>query len=246
MDRRKGIHHLGQAALDLLLPPRCPACNLVSDTRHTGGFCDACWQSVVQVTDACRRCGQPETGALCRRCRRAPPPFVGAGAPLVYGGQLALAIQRVKYGGASHLCGELGRFMSRHLQRLQHQQQLQHPRWAIPVPLHRRRLAARGFNQAALLARAAVRGTGIGVHFDLLRRVRDTPSQAGLDHEQRRRNLAGAFVVPAARRRQLSGRDLLLVDDVMTTGATAAACAQALLEAGARRVHVLTLARAVP
>jgi predicted amidophosphoribosyltransferase len=105
---------------------------------------------------------------------------------------------------------------------------------------------ARGYNQAALLARQALRDTGVRIHFDLLRRVRNTRSQAGLDPRTRRRNVDGAFAVVPRRARAVAGSRILLVDDVLTTGATAGSCALALLDAGAERVLVLTLARVVP
>jgi len=162
---------------------------------------------------------------------------------LIYGGQLAVAIQRVKYAGQSQLCQTLGRAQRRILTLGGMSERVD---LALPVPLHRRQLIRRGFNQAALLCRAAVRGTGIRARYDLLRRHRETSRQAGSSLARRQRNVEHAFVVPPGRRPPLLGGRVLLVDDVMTTGATVAACARALYAAGAVEVHVLTLARAVP
>ena len=112
----------------------------------------------------------------------------------------------------------------------------------VPVPLTRWRLLSRRFNQAAILAQELARQTGLGLDPQLLRRTRFTKTQVGLTHDQRRRNVAGAFSVPRNRRASLEGRNVLLVDDVITTGATAEACARALKRAGASRVDVLSLA----
>jgi ComF family protein len=115
----------------------------------------------------------------------------------------------------------------------------------VPVPLHPRRLAARQFNQASLLVRMA-RGPNAPTVREWLDRVRDTPSQSTLDARSRRRNVRGAFAVPRSARAEVRGAHLVLVDDVLTTGATATACARALLAGGAARVDLLVLARAVP
>lgn len=233
---------LWQAALDLLLPLRCPACDSI-DRSQPGrlGFCELCWHSVEPVFEPCQRCGVPEAAPLCGRCRGALPGFDSARAPLLYGGQLAVAIQRAKYNDQSQLCSVLGRGLRRILMGgLAERVDL-----ALPVPLHRRQLARRGFNQAALLCRAAVKGTGLRAHYGLLLRRRETPRQAGSSLLQRRNNVAGAFGVDPGGRGPIAGRRVLLVDDVMTTGATAEACSAALYEAGAAEVHVLTLARAV-
>jgi ComF family protein len=153
----------------------------------------------------------------------------------VYGAQVAVALRNIKYRGAAHACGPLGRLLTP-LLRTGGPVDL-----VVPVPLHPRRLRERGYNQAALLARAAIRGTGLEICFRALRRERWTDSQAALGRAARQENLRGAF---AGNRSVVSGGRILLVDDVLTTGATGIACSDALLEAGAREVQVVTVARA--
>lgn len=228
----------GRCALDLVLPPRCPGCNgLDVSVQNPAGFCLLCWQAVIEVSNPCPRCALPDEAPLCVTCSRDPHLFATASAPLIYGGQLAVAIQRIKYGRASHFCQPLGAHLGSMIAFMDPVDLM------VPVPLHRSRLRKRGFNQATLLARGAARESGLSLQVDLLVRQRDTPSQAELSPEVRQQNVRGAFVVRGSACR---GQRILLVDDVMTTGATASACTLALLEAGAKEVHVLTLARAVP
>ncbi len=224
---------LFSAALDLLLPPRCTACAAVVASAETP-FCELCWQSVLLVDRACPRCGLPGQQVLCPHCARVPPPFSTARAAVEYGGQAAVAIRQLKYGGRSYLARPLATLLGPTLAGLRP------PDVVLPVPLHRRRLRHRGYNQAAELTNALVRGKGLRVSFNALRRDRDGGSQASLGRHQRLENLRGAFTASGQR---VGGARVLLVDDVMTTGATATACAEALLEAGAREVEVLTLAR---
>lgn len=222
-----------QAAAQLLLPDRCVACSTL--IQGSWPFCGLCSVSVHQVERPCLRCGLPDAAPLCGWCRAWPPPFAAARAPLVYGGQAAVAVRRAKYGGMSHLCRPLGQLL-----RLCGGDP--GGRLVVPVPLHPRRLRQRGFNQATLLARQlAPRPGQPGLDCRALTRVQHTPSQAALDRHQRLDNLRQAF---AASRPRVGGHRVLLVDDVMTTGATATACAETLLGAGAVEVQVLTLTRA--
>ena len=221
-----------RAALDLILPPRCAACAIPLLSHEP--FCELCWQSVVPLEGGCPRCGIPDHTGLCERCRQAPPPFISARSPLLYGGQLAVAIRLLKYSGRSYLARPLASLLGPALD-------LSGPRpVVVPVPLHPRRLRRRGYNQAAVLALELARTTGLQVRHEGLVRRRDTHSQVRLSRQARLQNLRGAFLArPAAVR----GARVLLLDDVMTTGATATACAEALCDAGARQVRVLTLAR---
>jgi ComF family protein len=220
--------------LTLLFPERCPACDELTPGR---GLCSTCAQSLYPTAPCCPVCAQPQTAdLLCRRCRAVPPPFERVVAPFRFGGELAQALRRFKYGGPRgagrpELARALGALLAPALAAVEADV-------LVPVPLHRGRLRMRGFAQAHVLAAATRAATPLAA--GLLVRARATEVQAGLGRLARRRNVAGAFVAdPAAR-----GRRILLVDDVVTTGATAAACARALRAAGAAAVVVAALARA--
>jgi ComF family protein len=221
-----------ESLVELLVPARCAACSRALDVDKP--FCEVCRQSVVALGEACPRCAQPGAPRLCAECRRAPPAFASATAPHQYGGQLAVALLRLKYARAGHLARPLGALLAPALRRLRDDRP---GILVVAVPLHPRRLRQRGYNQSALLAGEAL---GESPASGLLERVRPTAGQAGLDRAQRRRNLRGAFRADP----RVGGREVLIIDDVLTTGATAGACAEALLAAGARAVHVLVLARA--
>jgi ComF family protein len=232
-------------ALDLLYPPRCPACDVF--TEPESALCTTCEISLYPVDAACVRCGDPMAPGAgpvqCRRCWRRPPPFLSLAAPYLYGGQLAVAVQRLKYGRRPDIARTLAPLLGPALER-----------WAtdadllVPVPLHWRRQARRGFNQAGLLLDEARRRHApqrrVPVDVVSLRRIRATLAQAGLSAPDRERNLARAFAVQPRRRSRVQGQRILLVDDIATTGATMAAAARALLDAGAREVRGLCLARA--
>ena len=224
---------LFSAALDLLLPHRCAAC-ATPMTSPEPPFCELCWQSVLLIDRACDRCGLPGDQGLCPTCRRRPPLFSMARSAVEYGGQLAVAIRLLKYGGRSYLGRPLASLLSPRLP------ELQPVDLVLPVPLHPSRLRHRGYNQAALLVSELARTRELQVSYSALKRHRDTWIQASLSRDLRLENLRGAFAAAGPRVR---GARVLLVDDVMTTGATAAACTEALLHAGAEEVKVLTLAR---
>jgi len=208
----------------LLWPAQCAACAEVVD--EGAAFCAACACGIDPVGPACARCAQPAERALgaCARCAAAPPAFASARAVGRYGGPLAEAILRLKHGRRLEVAAPLGALLAAAAPAHD---------VVVPVPLARGRLAARGFDQAGELARAM---GGRVVH--ALARVRETPPQEGGPAE-RAANVRGAFQLRAA----VAGRRVLLVDDVMTTGATAGACARVLRRGGAREVHVLTVAR---
>lgn len=211
---------LASMALDLvaafLAPPRCAACD--APVARLAVFCAAC-ASTVQPAD------HADDGAL---------------AAFVYGGAVAEAITRLKYGARPDLARPLSDLLWSAIAR----RAARMPRSLVvaPVPLHPVRLAERGFNQSALLARPVARRLGAPFVPLALARVRDTPRQAALGRDARLGNVAGAFTVRQAHR--LRGRAVLLVDDVRTTGATLDACARATLEAGAAWVGTAVLARA--
>lgn len=233
-----------QAIVDLLFVPHCAAC----DVRVEPGvaLCATCEVSLYELGAACPRCAEPLPHAgggavACERCRAAPPPFSSAHAPYRYGGELAWALQRLKYEGRADIARTLAPLLAPALARVVAQTGVD---LAVPVPLHWRRLSSRGFNQAALLLGHAARGLTLEVDRASLRRGRATAAQSGLRLRQRADNVAGAFAVPRRRWARVAGRRVLCMDDVMTTGATLGACAQALLAAGAREIVVFCAARA--
>ena len=228
--------------VDLLFPPSCPGCD--HETRGAS-LCHACLEEIARPSSPlCPVCGIPFSGRgpdhPCDRCRKRRPRFERAGAAATYdaeqsSGRLASALFRYKYGREVVLARPLGELLAERCP-LPPQYDV-----IMPVPLHRTRLRWRGFHQALLLARPLARRWNVELDAFALRRTRPTAPQVGLDDAGRRRNIAGAFAVqwaPAIRR-----RSILLVDDVLTTGATADECARTLRAAGARRVDVLVLAR---
>jgi ComF family protein len=226
--------------LDVVYAPACAACD--EPIAAGAGLCEACAVSLVPLAARCPRCARPVAGpvdVMCRRCRREPPPFAGIAAPFVYGGELAAALRRLKFGGRRDVARTLAPLLAPHLAEVAAGCDL-----IVPVPLHWRRMARRGFNQAALLVRHARTVSSPPVDQLSLRRVRATAPQTGLDARARRQNVAAAFAVGSRRRARVAGRRVLLVDDIVTTGATMAAAAAALLAAGARSVDGFCAARA--
>jgi ComF family protein len=230
--------------LDFALPPRCPCCGAITAEPHR--FCLSCWRSLVFLGDpCCGRCGLPFAypggggEALCGRCLAEPPPFDRLRAAVVYGDVSRQVALRLKYSGRPGLAETLAHFMKRHLGPGEGNRLL------VPVPLHRWRIWKRGYNQAALIASALSRRTGLPAGLDLLERTRATPPLRGLGRRERALAVRGAFKVPARSSGRVAGRRILLVDDVYTSGATAAACARALKRSGAASVEVLCWARVV-
>lgn len=230
------------AALDVVLPPLCMACRTPVDAR--GLLCPECWGGVDFIAAPyCETCGSPfpydeGEGAICARCAASPPHFERARAAMRYDTVARRIVAGFKYADRLHLVPALAAWLARSGDVLLAEADL-----LVPVPLHRRRLFARRFNQSAVLALALSRRSGVPAAVGALVRHRATPSQTGLNRAQRARNVGGAFRVPEKERTTVADSRIVLVDDVLTTGATADACARTLLRAGARRVDVLTLAR---
>lgn len=230
--------------LDLLLPPRCAACDNAVSVQ--GQLCTACFIRTTFVTAPfCAHCGVPfafiEQGGvemLCPGCRAHPPRFRQARAALRYDEQGRRLILPLKHGDRLELAQILAPIMTRAAAEL-----LARADALVPVPLHRRRLFRRKYNQAAVLAHAVGRLAGRPVFPDGLIRIRRTAPLDDKSPEERDREVAGSIAVRLSRLGQITGRTVLLIDDVMTSGATANACADALLQAGAVAVDVLVAAR---
>ena len=225
-------------ALDFALPPRCAACGTIVDDVHS--FCADCWRQIDFLGDSgCSSCGLPLQGtdaASCGACLAKPPRIARTRAAVAYDDlSRGLAI-RLKYGRKVAIARTMARYMA--------------PLVAtgddavlVAVPLHRGRLWRRGFNQSALVAREISRRLDIAANPFLIRRVKRTPPLKGMSFVQRRKTVAGAFKVPD--KSAIQGRTIILVDDVLTTGSTAEACARTLKRAGAARVELISWARVV-
>ncbi len=228
--------------LDFALPPRCPGCGAVTEAPHR--FCLDCWSSLTFLGEpCCIRCALPfdyEAGQYvqCGACLATPPGFDRLRAAVVYGDISRKVALKLKYGGRPGVAETMARFMARHLAAAE-------GTLVVPVPLHRWRIWRRGYNQSALIAAALARRAGLETRLDLIRRVKRTPPLRGMGPRERRDTVRGAFRVEPRDREAVKGREVLLVDDVYTSGATANACAGALRRAGAARIEVLCWARVV-
>ena len=233
-----------RSTADFLWPPR----SLVSRERGTGKgpLAPHEFGKIHFLTGTvCNRCGIPlgheaGEGAVCAACIARPPRWDRARAAFVYNAASRRLVLDLKRSGRRDGLATFGGWMAQAGRSLLDETDL-----IVPVPLHYVRLAGRGFNQSAWLASAVGRRTGVPIQVDALKRTRRTPTQGGLSARARRRNVAGAFAVRPRRAGLVEGKRVLLVDDVLTTGATLSACTRALKRAGARHVDVLVLARVV-
>ncbi|HVY12183.1 MAG TPA: ComF family protein, partial [Alphaproteobacteria bacterium] len=238
------LKNAAQHCLNVLLPPLCLSCDAL--VERTQGFCGKCWSDLHFIAAPfCASCGLPfEYAALmpdnaqCGACIAEPPLFKQARAALNYDDASRELILPFKSHDRTDYAPAFARLMQQAGGAL-----LQASDIIIPVPLHPFRLFTRRYNQAALLALALGRLSRKPVRLQALRRRKSTPSQGHLSRAQRRQNVAGAFRVAPHEKKNLQGRSVLLIDDVLTTGATANACAKELLKAGAKDVRVLALAR---
>lgn len=241
---RGGFRAALRFALDVALPPLCPSCR---EPLGDGiGLCAACWSKLTLIEKPyCARLGIPFAfdggpGLLSMEAIAHPPAYDRARAAVRYDEVARALVLSFKYGDRLDLAPMMGRWMARAGREL-----LGDADALLPVPLHWRRLWARRFNQAAALAGAIAENCGVPVLHGGIKRVRATPQQVGLSKEQRADNVQGAFRVPADRKADIAGKRLVLIDDVLTSGATADTCARALLRAGAAHVDVLVFARVV-
>jgi len=237
-----GARTLLRAALDLALPPLCAACRAPVDSK---GLCPACWSKLSFITRPyCERLGipfvyDPGAGVLSMEAIADPPAYNRARAAVRFDEISRALVHALKYGDRLELAPMMGRWMSHAGREL-----LADANALVPVPLHWRRLWARRFNQAAMLAATISVESGVpGAAAAALRRVKATAQQVGLTRAERAANIQGAFRVPDEGKAAVVGRRLVLVDDVLTSGATVEGCARALLRAGAANVDVLIFAR---
>jgi ComF family protein len=230
-------------AVDVALPRLCPACREpVSDA----GLCAPCWSRLSFIAPPyCERLGTPfpfdaGKGLLSMEAIADPPAYGRARAAVRYDDVAQTLVQAFKYGDRLDLAPVMGRWMTNAGREI-----LAGADAIVPVPLHWRRQWARRFNQSALLAEVISKASTVPVAYSALKRVKATPQQVGLSQSARAANVQGAFRVPPDGRPEVAGRRLILVDDVLTSGATVDTCARALLRAGAVNVDVLVFARVV-
>jgi ComF family protein len=234
----------GRLVLDAALPPLCPACR--RPVADDGGLCPGCWSQLSFITPPyCERLGipfayDPGPGILSMQAIADPPAYGRARAAVRYDEIARTLVHKLKYGDRLDLAPTLGRWMVHAGGAL-----LAEADALVPVPLHWRRLWVRRFNQSAILAEVIAARSAVPVTHAALARVKATRQQVGLTASERALNVQGAFRVRAEARGEVAGRRLVLIDDVLTSGATIDACARALLRAGAATVDVLVFARVV-
>ncbi len=232
-----------EAGKDLLFPTGCLACRRPLADRNLPLLCSSCWEAILFISSPlCLRCGHPfPTGVdhLCGSCLGGAFEFDLARSVVAYREIIPALIQSFKYHGNLSGLASMGAIA----QKAVCYQDLSRPDLILPVPLHKKRLRERGFNQSLLLARRCFPQWSNSICHDVLSRNRQTAAQTKLSGIKRRKNLKGAFTVAQADR--VAGKHILLVDDVFTTGTTVNECSKQLLLAGASRVEVFTLAKGV-
>ncbi len=228
------VYHFVWCALDWLYPPRCGGCG-----QPGKRWCEKCQNQINEIgSRVCQLCGAPWAGpeTICRKCVKRTPPFQGLRSYGLFKGQLREAIHRLKYQNDIGLGEALAVPMIDMVAKLGWQFDV-----VTAVPLSPQRLKERGYNQSNLLARPIAFAYNKPFKPQAIQRVRETHSQVGLSAVERLNNVQGAF---QARGKDVTNQSILIIDDVATTGATMNACAQALLESGARSIYGLTLGRA--
>lgn len=227
--------------VDLVFPPRCPLCGEALASQ--GGLCVDCWSDLaIPGEPCCGSCQRPfgegaPDGMVCAPCLASPPAHDGIAAATLYTDGSRRLVLAFKHGRRIALAPLLARLIAAKLP-------LVGPDWLIvPVPLHRWRLWRRGFNQSALLGREIAKSTGAALLVDGLVRRKATPMLGGLGRAARMRALSGAIAINPARAARIKGKQILLVDDVLTSGSTSETCVKALKRAGAAKVQIACFAR---
>jgi len=229
--------------VDVALPQLCASCR---EPVGDAGLCAACWAKLSFIAPPyCERLGIPFTydpgpGILSMEAIADPPAYHRARAAVRYDEVARTLVHAFKYGDRLDLAPTMGGWMATAGRTL-----LSEADALVPVPLHWRRQWARRFNQSALLAEIIAKASAVPVRYRALKRVKATPQQVGLSQSARAQNVQGAFRVPPDGKAEVAGRRLILIDDVLTSGATMDACARALLRAGAAQVDALVFARVV-
>jgi ComF family protein len=240
---RRACSHAAKLALDIALPTLCVSCREPVDGE---GVCAECWARLSFIAPPfCPRLGipfvyDPGPDMLSMEAIASPPAYTRARAAVRYDDVARTLVHALKYQDRTDLAPAMGRWMARAGREL-----LDDADVLIPVPLHWRRAWRRRFNQSGALARVIERQSGVRLAAEALRRIRPTEQQIGLSRTQRASNVQGAFKVASDRQAMIAGRRVVLIDDVLTSGATVDACARALLRAKAAAVDVLVFARVV-
>jgi ComF family protein len=235
--------HAAKLALDIALPTLCVACR---DPVEGEGVCADCWSKMSFIAPPfCPRLGipfvyDPGPDMLSMEAIANPPAYARARAAVRYDDVARTLVHALKYQDRTDLAPAMGRWMARAGREL-----LEDADMLVPVPLHWRRGWSRRYNQSGALARVIEGESGVKVAIEALRRIRPTEQQIGLSRPQRASNVQGAFKVAPDRQHLINGRRIVLIDDVLTSGATVDACARALLRAKAAAVDVLVFARVV-
>lgn len=233
---------------DMIYPPRCHICGsfLLDKAGQVPHFCEACLNSFPGISHPfCPICRVPfgslsEEDHLCETCLRKRPYFKYLGAPYLYKGRIMEAVHQFKYEGKTHLSISLGSIMASFTEEWLNDNDME-DLLLIPVPLHPKRLRERKFNQSLLLARSIMKSIDLELDFLSLRRIKYTIPQIGLNNKDRKKNVRGAFKIVGEK--SLKDRNVVLVDDVATTGSTLNECARVLKKAGCKNVLCLVLAR---
>lgn len=238
------LKHAAGAALDTILPPRCVLSGEMVDQQ--GMVSPDSWAALDFIHDPlCSSCGAPfgyeiEQGTHCAICIDYPPSFDSARSALKYNDQSRKLILGFKHADKTHGARAFVPWL-----KMAGREMLEDADALIPVPLHRWRLLKRRYNQAAIIAHYLAKETNIGVMHEALIRTRYTPIQGHLNYEERRKNVRKAFIANPKYEAEIKGKTLVLIDDVYTTGATVKECTKVLRKAGAKKIHILTLARTV-
>lgn len=224
--------------LNILFPSKCPVCEKSSDSYAHNPICLSCWGEIRKYEGpSCGICGTPTVSqhtTTCKACMEDSPPYAQILYYGIYEGVLKKAIHLLKFNSCKRLSKPLGSLMS--------DLSLEKADGIVPVPLHIKGLQQRGFNQTAVLGLQLSKALGIPLMPDVLRKVRETPPQTDVTGKERLKNIKNAFSASG----DVKGLNLLLVDDVITTGATVSECSRTLRKAGAKSVTVAALARSMP